>query len=173
MCHSNRSLFCFSLLLRVDTTRVEFTISLRENWSLPFLALQVSAITCYLRPQLSILQQVNTNAHPQQFQTRLKHKNGTFVHLVGQPPVSVSTIFIDAESFKNRIQMSHWKTVSRDKINASYKAEKYQCSFNKHKRILKHGFRKYLKFDRETMDETDRKSSDEPFNHKTYCVDIK
>ncbi|KAL6112679.1 dpy19l3 [Pungitius sinensis] len=45
------------LLNRVDTTRVEFTISLRENWSLPFLALQVTAITCYLRPQLSVLQQ--------------------------------------------------------------------------------------------------------------------
>uniref|UniRef100_A0A672YBW6 Dpy-19 like C-mannosyltransferase 3 n=1 Tax=Sphaeramia orbicularis TaxID=375764 RepID=A0A672YBW6_9TELE len=45
------------ILNRVDTTRVEFTISLRENWSLPFLALQVTAITCYLRPQLSALQQ--------------------------------------------------------------------------------------------------------------------
>lgn len=47
--------------IRVDTTRVEFTISLRENWSLPFLALQVTAITCYLRPQLTALQQVHTN----------------------------------------------------------------------------------------------------------------
>uniref|UniRef100_A0A672I8Z7 Dpy-19 like C-mannosyltransferase 3 n=1 Tax=Salarias fasciatus TaxID=181472 RepID=A0A672I8Z7_SALFA len=45
------------ILNRVDTTRVEFTISLRENWSLPFLALQVTAITCYLRPQLTHLQQ--------------------------------------------------------------------------------------------------------------------
>ncbi|KAM3624867.1 uncharacterized protein V6R79_003074 [Siganus canaliculatus] len=45
------------ILNRVDTTRVEFTISLRENWSLPFLALQVTAITCYLRPQLGALQQ--------------------------------------------------------------------------------------------------------------------
>ncbi|XP_034536776.1 probable C-mannosyltransferase DPY19L3 isoform X1 [Notolabrus celidotus] len=45
------------ILNRVDTTRVEFTISLRENWSLPFLALQVATITCYLRPQLSTLQQ--------------------------------------------------------------------------------------------------------------------
>ncbi|XP_057698711.1 probable C-mannosyltransferase DPY19L3 isoform X2 [Corythoichthys intestinalis] len=45
------------ILNRVDTTRVEFTISLRENWSLPFLALQVAAITCYLRPQLGALQQ--------------------------------------------------------------------------------------------------------------------
>ncbi|XP_035376811.1 probable C-mannosyltransferase DPY19L3 isoform X1 [Electrophorus electricus] len=40
------------ILNRVDTTRVEFTISLRENWSLPFFALQVAAITCYLRPPL-------------------------------------------------------------------------------------------------------------------------
>ncbi|XP_028257997.1 probable C-mannosyltransferase DPY19L3 isoform X3 [Parambassis ranga] len=46
------------ILNRVDTTRVEFTISLRENWSMPFLALQVTAITCYLRPQLTALQQV-------------------------------------------------------------------------------------------------------------------
>ncbi|XP_039650043.1 probable C-mannosyltransferase DPY19L3 isoform X2 [Perca fluviatilis] len=46
------------ILNRVDTTRVEFTISLRENWSLPFLALQVTAVTCYLRPQLTALQQV-------------------------------------------------------------------------------------------------------------------
>uniref|UniRef100_H2SE59 Dpy-19 like C-mannosyltransferase 3 n=1 Tax=Takifugu rubripes TaxID=31033 RepID=H2SE59_TAKRU len=43
------------ILNRVDTTRVEFTISLRENWSLPFLALQVAAITCYLRPHLSVM----------------------------------------------------------------------------------------------------------------------
>uniref|UniRef100_A0A3Q0RIC1 Dpy-19 like C-mannosyltransferase 3 n=1 Tax=Amphilophus citrinellus TaxID=61819 RepID=A0A3Q0RIC1_AMPCI len=48
------------ILNRVDTTRVEFTISLRENWSLPFLALQVTAITCYLKPQLTTLQQVST-----------------------------------------------------------------------------------------------------------------
>ncbi|XP_061101595.1 probable C-mannosyltransferase DPY19L3 [Conger conger] len=45
------------IINRVDTTRVEFTISLRENWSLPFFALQVAAITCYLRPPLKPLQQ--------------------------------------------------------------------------------------------------------------------
>ncbi|KAI7814838.1 probable C-mannosyltransferase DPY19L3 isoform X2 [Triplophysa rosa] len=45
------------ILNRVDTTRVEFTISLRENWSIPFLALQVAAITCYLRPQLKPIHQ--------------------------------------------------------------------------------------------------------------------
>uniref|UniRef100_M3ZGH6 Dpy-19 like C-mannosyltransferase 3 n=1 Tax=Xiphophorus maculatus TaxID=8083 RepID=M3ZGH6_XIPMA len=43
------------ILNRVDTTRVEFTISLRENWSLPFFALQVTAVTCYLRPQLMMV----------------------------------------------------------------------------------------------------------------------
>ncbi|XP_062327329.1 probable C-mannosyltransferase DPY19L3 isoform X2 [Osmerus eperlanus] len=45
------------ILNRIDTTRVEFTISLRENWSMPFFALQVAAITCFLRPQLRPIQQ--------------------------------------------------------------------------------------------------------------------
>ncbi|XP_059370418.1 probable C-mannosyltransferase DPY19L3 [Carassius carassius] len=45
------------ILNRVDTTRVEFTVSLRENWSIPFFALQVAAITCYLRPQLKPIHQ--------------------------------------------------------------------------------------------------------------------
>ncbi|XP_067854079.1 protein C-mannosyl-transferase DPY19L3 [Heptranchias perlo] len=45
------------ILNRIDTTRVEFTIPLRENWSLPFFALQIMAITYYLRPQLKPLQQ--------------------------------------------------------------------------------------------------------------------
>ncbi|XP_078066898.1 protein C-mannosyl-transferase DPY19L3 [Mustelus asterias] len=45
------------ILNRIDTTRVEFTIPLRENWSLPFFALQVMAITYYLRPQLKSFQQ--------------------------------------------------------------------------------------------------------------------
>lgn len=45
----------------MDTTRVEFTISLRENWSLPFFALQIAAITCYLRPHLKPIQQVDTH----------------------------------------------------------------------------------------------------------------
>ncbi|XP_051557942.1 probable C-mannosyltransferase DPY19L3 isoform X1 [Myxocyprinus asiaticus] len=45
------------ILNRVDTTRVEFTISLRENWSIPFFALQVAAITCYLRPHLKPIHQ--------------------------------------------------------------------------------------------------------------------
>ncbi|XP_036130342.1 probable C-mannosyltransferase DPY19L3 isoform X2 [Molossus molossus] len=37
---------------RTDTTRVEFTIPLRENWALPFFAIQVAAITYFLRPSL-------------------------------------------------------------------------------------------------------------------------
>ncbi|XP_062923532.1 probable C-mannosyltransferase DPY19L3 isoform X2 [Mobula hypostoma] len=45
------------ILNRIDTTRVEFTIPLRENWSLPFFALQIMAITYYLRPQIRPLQQ--------------------------------------------------------------------------------------------------------------------
>lgn len=67
--HTHMAFITFYLLLpiRVDTTRVEFTISLRENWSLPFLALQITAITCYLRPQLSALQQVHTDQHCCQF----------------------------------------------------------------------------------------------------------
>ncbi|XP_063804773.1 probable C-mannosyltransferase DPY19L3, partial [Pseudophryne corroboree] len=38
---------------RVETTRVEFTIPLRENWALPFLAVQIAGISYYLRPDLS------------------------------------------------------------------------------------------------------------------------
>ncbi|XP_078256588.1 protein C-mannosyl-transferase DPY19L3 [Rhinoraja longicauda] len=45
------------ILNRIDTTRVEFTIPLRENWSLPFFALQIMGITYYLRPQLKPFQQ--------------------------------------------------------------------------------------------------------------------
>ncbi|KAJ6666026.1 hypothetical protein lerEdw1_000930 [Lerista edwardsae] len=37
---------------RIDTTRVEFTIPLRENWALPFFAVQVAAITFLFRPNL-------------------------------------------------------------------------------------------------------------------------
>ncbi|XP_073163930.1 protein C-mannosyl-transferase DPY19L3 isoform X2 [Lepidochelys kempii] len=34
---------------RIDTTRVEFTIPLRENWALPFFAVQIAAITYLFR----------------------------------------------------------------------------------------------------------------------------
>ncbi|XP_058530477.1 probable C-mannosyltransferase DPY19L3 isoform X2 [Ochotona princeps] len=37
---------------RIDTTRVEFTIPLRENWALPFFAIQIAAVTYFLRPNL-------------------------------------------------------------------------------------------------------------------------
>ncbi|XP_047383104.1 probable C-mannosyltransferase DPY19L3 isoform X2 [Sciurus carolinensis] len=40
---------------RIDTTRVEFTIPLRENWALPFFAIQIAAITYFLRPNLQSL----------------------------------------------------------------------------------------------------------------------
>ncbi|XP_025072468.1 probable C-mannosyltransferase DPY19L3 isoform X2 [Alligator sinensis] len=40
------------IINRIDTTRVEFTIPLRENWALPFFAVQIAAITYLLRPHL-------------------------------------------------------------------------------------------------------------------------
>lgn len=47
------------LLCRTDTTRVEFTIPLRENWALPFFAVQIAAITYFLRPNLRPLSEVS------------------------------------------------------------------------------------------------------------------
>ncbi|CAI9579017.1 unnamed protein product [Staurois parvus] len=38
---------------RIDTTRVEFTIPLRENWALPFFAVQIASISYVFRPGLS------------------------------------------------------------------------------------------------------------------------
>ncbi|MEJ1289016.1 hypothetical protein NN561_020053 [Cricetulus griseus] len=43
---------------RTDTTRVEFTIPLRENWALPFFAIQIAAITYFLRPNLQPLSEL-------------------------------------------------------------------------------------------------------------------
>ncbi|KAM9122229.1 protein C-mannosyl-transferase DPY19L3 isoform 2-T2 [Pangshura tecta] len=40
---------------RIDTTRVEFTIPLRENWALPFFAVQIAAITYLFRSHLQPL----------------------------------------------------------------------------------------------------------------------
>ncbi|KAM9301889.1 LOW QUALITY PROTEIN: protein C-mannosyl-transferase DPY19L3 [Gastrophryne carolinensis] len=37
---------------RIDTTRVEFTIALRENWALPFFAVQIAGISYLLRSDL-------------------------------------------------------------------------------------------------------------------------
>ncbi|XP_072278550.1 protein C-mannosyl-transferase DPY19L3 isoform X2 [Pyxicephalus adspersus] len=38
---------------RIDTTRVEFTIPLRENWALPFFAVQIASISYFFRPNLT------------------------------------------------------------------------------------------------------------------------
>ncbi|KAM5138605.1 protein C-mannosyl-transferase DPY19L3 isoform 1-T2 [Mantella aurantiaca] len=38
---------------RIDTTRVEFTIPLRENWALPFFGVQIAAISFFFRPDLN------------------------------------------------------------------------------------------------------------------------
>ena len=43
---------------RLDTTRVEYVIPLRESFSLPFLWLQIAAITFYFKPNLSRLKEV-------------------------------------------------------------------------------------------------------------------
>ncbi|KAM4722999.1 protein C-mannosyl-transferase DPY19L3 [Rhinophrynus dorsalis] len=42
---------------RIDTTRVEFTIPLRENWALPFFAVQIAGITYLLREDLTIVKE--------------------------------------------------------------------------------------------------------------------
>nr|XP_006822371.1 PREDICTED: probable C-mannosyltransferase DPY19L3-like [Saccoglossus kowalevskii] len=47
----------FYIFNKEDTTRVEFTIPLRESFSLPFLFMQIAFITYYFRPQLSQLKQ--------------------------------------------------------------------------------------------------------------------
>lgn len=54
LCHPSDSdaLLTLSPLCRTDTTRVEFTVPLRENWALPFFAMQVAAVTYFLRPDL-------------------------------------------------------------------------------------------------------------------------
>ncbi|NXE05937.1 D19L3 mannosyltransferase, partial [Lophotis ruficrista] len=48
---------CWYITNRVDTTRVEFTIPLRENWALPFFAVQIAAITYLLRTHLQPIQE--------------------------------------------------------------------------------------------------------------------
>ncbi|XP_035749507.1 probable C-mannosyltransferase DPY19L3 isoform X4 [Egretta garzetta] len=48
---------CWYITNRIDTTRVEFTIPLRENWALPFFAVQIAAITYLLRPHLQPVQE--------------------------------------------------------------------------------------------------------------------
>ncbi|XP_021077861.1 probable C-mannosyltransferase DPY19L4 [Mus pahari] len=41
------------LINRVDTTRIEYSIPLRENWALPYFACQVAALTGYLKRNLN------------------------------------------------------------------------------------------------------------------------
>ncbi|KFQ49357.1 putative C-mannosyltransferase DPY19L3 [Nestor notabilis] len=48
---------CWYITNRIDTTRVEFTIPLRENWALPFFAVQIAAITYLLRTNLQPAQE--------------------------------------------------------------------------------------------------------------------
>ncbi|EOB00807.1 Protein dpy-19-like protein 3, partial [Anas platyrhynchos] len=48
---------CWYITNRIDTTRVEFTIPLRENWALPFFAVQIAAITYLLRTHLQPAQE--------------------------------------------------------------------------------------------------------------------
>uniref|UniRef100_A0A8B9MDF4 Dpy-19 like C-mannosyltransferase 3 n=1 Tax=Accipiter nisus TaxID=211598 RepID=A0A8B9MDF4_9AVES len=48
---------CWYITNRIDTTRVEFTIPLRENWALPFFAVQIAAITYLLRTHLQPVQE--------------------------------------------------------------------------------------------------------------------
>ncbi|XP_010130236.1 PREDICTED: probable C-mannosyltransferase DPY19L3, partial [Buceros rhinoceros silvestris] len=48
---------CWYITNRIDTTRVEFTIPLRENWALPFFAVQIAAITYLLRTHLQPIQE--------------------------------------------------------------------------------------------------------------------
>lgn len=64
LCHPSQRSVCFKfmklfVLYRIDTTRVEFTIPLRENWALPFFAIQIAAITYLLRTHLQPAQEVS------------------------------------------------------------------------------------------------------------------
>ncbi|XP_033635703.1 probable C-mannosyltransferase DPY19L3 [Asterias rubens] len=47
----------FYILNREDTTRVDFTIPLRESFAIPFIHIQMALITYYLRPTLTIAKQ--------------------------------------------------------------------------------------------------------------------
>lgn len=56
-------------LCRTDTTRVEFTVPLRENWALPFFAIQVAAVTYFLRPNLQPRSEVSSYSASCAFQS--------------------------------------------------------------------------------------------------------
>lgn len=42
----------------MDTTRIEYSIPLRENWALPYFACQVAALTGYLKRNLNTYAEV-------------------------------------------------------------------------------------------------------------------
>ncbi|XP_077023350.1 putative C-mannosyltransferase DPY19L4 isoform X3 [Tamandua tetradactyla] len=44
---------------RVDTTRIEYSIPLRENWALPYLACQIAALTGYLKSNVNTYAEVH------------------------------------------------------------------------------------------------------------------
>ncbi|XP_051879813.1 probable C-mannosyltransferase DPY19L4 isoform X2 [Pristis pectinata] len=46
------------IINRTDTTRVEHTVPLRENWALPYFALQVGALTGYLKTNINSTMEV-------------------------------------------------------------------------------------------------------------------
>lgn len=60
---NNVLLFCSSSMVyfRVDTTRIEYSIPLRENWALPYFACQVAALTGYLKSNLNAYGEVRYN----------------------------------------------------------------------------------------------------------------
>ncbi|XP_070078445.1 probable C-mannosyltransferase DPY19L4 isoform X8 [Equus przewalskii] len=47
------------IINRVDTTRIEYSIPLRENWALPYFACQVAALTGYLKSNLNTYGEVH------------------------------------------------------------------------------------------------------------------
>lgn len=59
----NILLFCSLSMVyfRVDTTRIEYSIPLRENWALPYFACQVAALTGYLKSNLNAYGEVRNN----------------------------------------------------------------------------------------------------------------
>ncbi|XP_030159840.1 probable C-mannosyltransferase DPY19L4 isoform X5 [Lynx canadensis] len=54
------------IINRVDTTRIEYSIPLRENWALPYFACQIAALTGYLKSNLNTYGELNV-------------KKGTFI----------------------------------------------------------------------------------------------
>ncbi|XP_044933882.1 probable C-mannosyltransferase DPY19L4 isoform X4 [Mustela putorius furo] len=47
------------IINRVDTTRIEYSIPLRENWALPYFACQIAALTGYLKSNLNTYGEVH------------------------------------------------------------------------------------------------------------------